>query len=336
MCGIVGYIGKQKALPILMDGIKNLEYRGYDSAGFAVLTKSGNIKSGFDKEALKNYLTDEVAEQIDVPLQEAKFILENGRVKEFAPSRDGVGLNIEKSIENIERNLDFPEPDVELVADTVKSKVTTESVNDLGIIELLGVGKSDFAGSPTNRRHNIKIGARSLHGVLIKPGEEFSLVKTLGDINGATGYLPELVIKGNKTVPEFGGGLCQIGTTTFRAALDSGVPITERQNHSYRVRYYEPAGVDATIYGPHPDFRFVNDTGNHILIQTRIEGDSAIFEFWGTRDGRAAEKTEPKIFNVVPAPAIKYIETEDLPEGVKKCTEQAHAGADTVFTYTVP
>jgi len=91
--------------------------------------------------------------------------------------------------------------------------------------------------------------------------------------------------------------------TLFRAALGAGLPISERQNHSFRVRYYEPAGTDATIYGPHPDFRFVNDSGNHLLLQTRIDGTRAIFEFWGTRDGRIVQRSEPKIYNFVATPA---------------------------------
>ena len=109
------------------------------------------------------------------------------------------------------------------------------------------------------------------------------MLKVLIPFTEKAGWLPELVIKGNKTVPELGGGLCQIGTTLFRAILASGLPITERQSHSYRVRYYEPAGADATIYEPRPDFRFVNDTGNYLLINGYVEGDEVTFEVWGTK-----------------------------------------------------
>jgi vancomycin resistance protein YoaR len=101
------------------------------------------------------------------------------------------------------------------------------------------------------------------------------------------------------------------------------------------VRYYEPAGTDATIYGPKPDFRFTNDTGNYILIQTKIEGDNLVFEFWGTQDGRIAEQTKPVIYNVTAPPPTRYIETADIPEGEIKCTEHAVPGADTSFDYAV-
>lgn len=151
-----------------------------------------------------------------------------------------------------------------------------------------------------------------------------------------TGYKPELVIKGSRTIPEYGGGLCQVSTTLFRTVLATGLPVTERANHAYRVPYYEPpVGMDATIYGPKPDFRFVNDTGHHLLLRTRIEGDELIYELWGTNDGRAAQTSEPEVYNFVSPPPAKTVETTDLSPGKKKCTERAHTGADAKFTYTV-
>ena len=184
-------------------------------------------------------------------------------------------------------------------------------------------------------RHNIAVGAAAVHGLVIRPGEEFSLVAALGEIDAAAGYLPELVIKGDKTIPEYGGGLCQIGTTVFRAAVGSGLPITARRNHSYRVSYYEPAGTDAAIYDPSPDVRFVNDTNRSILIQSRIEKDDVYFDFWGTKDGRLVTTTTPVVYNIVKPAPTKIIETEDLKPGEKKCTERAHNGADAYFDYTV-
>jgi vancomycin resistance protein YoaR len=121
----------------------------------------------------------------------------------------------------------------------------------------------------------------------------------------------------------------------FRTAIKSGLPITMRRNHSYRVSYYEPAGTDAAVYDPWPDVRFLNDTNNHILIQTRIEGDDIYFDFWGTKDGRIVEKTDPVIYNITRPGPTKTIETLDLPVGVKKCTERAHNGADAYFDYKV-
>ena len=285
---------------------------------------------------LANEFFNPIEQSVDQPARDAKFEIRDGRVTLFQGSWQGRQIDrqatIDKAFIYVKEDNFTP---VELVVAITESNITTAETNELGISEIIGVGRSNFKGSPANRRHNIKVGADALNGLLIKPGEEFSLLKALLPVDATTGYLPELVIKGNKTIPEYGGGLCQIGTTIFRAALASGLPITARRNHSYRVVYYEPAGTDATIYDPAPDFKFVNDTGNTILIQTRIEGDDLYFEFWGRPDGRKVMQTKPRVFNITAPPPTKIIETEDLEPGVKKCTEKPHSGADTEFTYTV-
>ncbi|TSC56080.1 MAG: hypothetical protein G01um101418_448 [Parcubacteria group bacterium Gr01-1014_18] len=296
--------------------------------------KAGEFAIGIDAAKTMAEL-DKIAKTVDVTPQNAKFVMQDNKVNLFTMSLAGKKINKEQTAMAIEKALKEEQNKTTLIVETVEPEIGTENSNLMGIKETIGIGRSNFKGSPKNRRHNIAVGAAALHGTIIQPNEEFSLLKTLGDINGTTGYREELVIKGNKTVPEFGGGLCQIGTTTFRAALASGLPITERRNHSYRVSYYEPAGTDATIYENSPDFKFTNDTGSHILIQTFIKGDEIAFEFWGSRDGRNVTQTHPIVYNIKPAPPAKLIETADLKPGEKKCTERPHAGADAKFTYTV-
>ncbi|MBI3291172.1 VanW family protein, partial [Candidatus Falkowbacteria bacterium] len=274
----------------------------------------------------------------NVATRDAKFKMDGDRVTEFQSSQDGKKLDLELSYKKINDRIIVGSPDdIELAVEVDPAKVATADLNDLGIKELIGRGVSNFSGSPVNRRYNISVGADSLDGILIGPGEEFSLLEALGEIDGAHGYLQELVIKGDRTIPEYGGGLCQIGSTTFRAALWSGLPITARRNHSYRVVYYEPAGMDATIYDPAPDMKFLNDTGHHILFITKIEGDNLIFEFYGTPDGREVtiEPNPPAIYNITQPGPPRYIETEDLAPGEKKKVESSHAGADTYFKYTI-
>jgi len=291
---------------------------------------------GLNEAIVKKYFDEFISPKIKIDSQDAKFEVKDGRVVEFQESKDGIEVNFEASFNLLENKfVKEGENNIILATTEIKSRLQTQDVNDLGINEILGTGHSVFSGSPANRRHNIAIGAAALNGLLIKPGEEFSLIKALGEIDKESGYLPELVIKGNETIPEYGGGLCQIGTTLFRTVLQSGLPITMRRNHSYRVSYYEPAGTDATIYDPWPDFRFRNDTKNNILIQTRIEGDDIYFDFWGTKDKRIIDVGEPTIYNITKPPPTKFIETLSLPVGEKKCTERAHNGADAYFDYTV-
>lgn len=295
----------------------------------------GEAIIGIDK-ILATPFWEKLKEKIDQPLQNARFSIAGGRVKEFQASKDGQKINVDKTLEIINQQLNQGKIEAfEAPIEIEKATVSNNDINDLGISEIIGVGISNFKGSPKNRRHNIAVGAKAITGILIPPGEEFSLIKTLGKIDGSTGYLQELVIKGNKTTPEYGGGLCQIGTTVFRATLKSGLPILERRNHSYRVSYYEPAGTDATIYDPKPDFRFKNDTNSHILIQTRIVEDDLFVEFWGTKDGREINQTKPTIYNIVQPGPAQMIETDTLKPGEVKCIESPHAGADAFFDYKV-
>jgi len=292
------------------------------------------IKVGLDNDKFKAYLTEQISSRIDKKPLEARLEINEGKVTKFQNSQDGLALNLESSLIKIANEMTATSS-IELVVEIQPALTKTGDINGLGIKEIVGIGTSNFAGSPANRRHNIKIGSDSVNGMLIKPGEEFSLLKVLGEVDGSTGYLPELVIKEGKTLPEFGGGLCQVGTTMFRAVIASGLPITMRKNHSYRVQYYEPAGTDATIYNPWPDFRFINDLPTYILIQTKIATNTLAFEFWGTKDDRLIETTKPTIYNIVKPEPTKIIETLDLKPGEKKCTERAHNGADAYFDYKV-
>lgn len=308
-------------------------------AGWLTLAAADNEKNrisvGLNPEIIKNYLQNNIAAEINKKAEEARFEVKDGRVVEFRSGNDGIELKIEENFEIIKNGIKDKKNEIELATKEIKNSVTAEEINNFGIKEIVGTGESSFAGSPANRRHNIKVGAESLNGILIKADEEFSLLKALGAVDDASGYLPELVIKDDKTTPEYGGGLCQIGTTVFRSALASGLPITARRNHSYRVSYYEPAGTDATIYDPAPDLKFINDTGKYILIQSRIEGNNLYFDFWGTKDGRISERTKPVIYNIVKPGPAKIIETLDLKPGEKKCTEKPHNGADAYFDHKI-
>lgn len=163
----------------------------------------------------------------------------------------------------------------------------------LSFPNLLARGESSFAGSPRNRIHNINVATRRFNGVVLLPDDIFSFNQFLGAVDEQNGYKPELVIKENVTTPEFGGGICQVSTTAFRGALQAGLKITARRNHSYPVRYYGAPGFDATVYPPAPDLQFVNDTGHPVILKTSIAGAKVIFEVWGTSDGRVTTINGP-------------------------------------------
>ncbi len=281
---------------------------------------------------------DAIAQEIEVEAEDARFNMEDGKVTEFVGSQQGIAIDRTATIEAVAEMWEEEETKAEIVVEITEPRVTTEEVNNLGINEILGVGTSDFSGSPWNRIQNIKHGASKLNGVLIAPDEEVSLLELLRPFTIADGYKSELVIVGDEIKPEVGGGLCQIGTTTFRAVLNAGLEVLERRNHSLVVSYYDDAtngnpGTDATIYDPSPDFRFKNDTDNYILLTTEVNEDNyeLEFTFWGTSDGRSGWYDPPIVTSWSNPGETKYVETTDLAPGEESC-QGAHWGANAGFT----
>jgi vancomycin resistance protein YoaR len=259
---------------------------------------------GLDEKKTKDFFTV-LATRVNREPVNAELRFQNSQVTLFALSQDGIRLNIDKSAGIFEENVKQTQKKILLDYEKIEPEITTDSIDNLGITSLIGTGYSNFLNSPDAREHNIKVGAQKFHGVLLKPGEEFSFNKILGDVGPQTGYLPELVIKDNKTIPEYGGGLCQVSTTVFRAAINSGMKITERFAHAFPVVYYSPQGFDATIYPPHPDLRFINDTPGYLLIQSKMEGKNLIFEFYGADDGRKVRVIGPEQYDIKPDGSMK-------------------------------
>lgn len=314
----------------------------------ATRPNGADLEVFLDKKEVAEYV-ESLANALNVEPQNSSLKVIGGRVVDFQRPEDGRLLDQEQAINDIISKIEsrangFAENEtIELVIKEVSSSITSEPTEDLGVKELIGRATTPFAGSPANRIANIKNGTKFLSGILVKPGEEFSTVGALGKIDNTTGYLPELVIKGDRTVPEFGGGLCQVSTTLFRALLNAGLPITARQAHSYRVPYYEKdgdgnyigPGLDATIYQPQPDLKFVNDTGNSILIWGYVKGSKVTFEIYGTKDDRKAEVIGPEKLSETPAGDPIYAETDTLQKGVTKQIETPHPGGTATATYRV-
>jgi len=227
-----------------------------------------------------------IVPNIETPAVDARLQYTAERAEVFTPSRPGIKLDIEKSAAAIENAIGSNQDIAVLVVNEVEPDITLEKINSLGINAIIGTGESNFGGSSTARIQNIRIGASKYNGLILKPGEEFSFNTLLGEVDEKSGYLAEKVIKGHQIVYEYGGGLCQVSTTLFRAAIAAGFPIVERRPHAFPVQYYNPQGFDATIYPGVTDLKFINNSSNHILLQSRIVGKKITFEIYGTNDGR--------------------------------------------------
>jgi vancomycin resistance protein YoaR len=206
--------------------------------------------------------------------------------------------------------------------------VRDEELKNMGIREVVTVGESVFSKSPVNRRHNIKVGVGKFNGHLIPKDAIFSFDETLGPVNAVTGFRKELVIQGDTTLPDYGGGLCQVSTTAFRGPWEYGMPIVQRKNHSYAVSYYSPQGTDATIYPPNVDMKFKNDTPGALLIQSFVDDfDQAFFIYYGTRDNRKTDVYGPYISDRVGAPKEeRTVFTTEIPVGERRKAGERHDG----------
>jgi vancomycin resistance protein YoaR len=258
----------------------------------------------------------------------------------------GRSLDVEGTLQVINEKLLGGEHTIPLIYTVLKPPVNDDSTGEsLGVTQLIQSTTSYFYGSSAERVQNIKTAAGQFHGLLIAPGETFSMAQALGNISLDNGYAEALIIVGNQTIKGVGGGVCQVSTTLFRTAFFAGLPINERHAHAYRVSYYEQksngnsnpdlAGLDATVFVPLVDFKFTNDTPNWLLMETYVKGYSLTWKFYSKSDGRtvAWETTGPT--NKVAPPDPSYKENPDLKKGQIKQVDWAAEGAYIAVTRTV-
>ena len=231
---------------------------------------------------------------------DAVLVVEDHKVTAFNLPQEGRAIDVDKSAISIAEALNHHAPEIKIYFDYQKPAIDEDKIKEYGLTARLSQGVSNFFGSSENRKFNITLGASKFNGLLIKPGEEFSFNKILGDVDKEHGWKAELVIKNGGVSPDYGGGLCQVSTTMFRAAVNAGLQITERYPHAFPVRYYDPQGFDATIYPPSPDLKFINNTPNYLMIQTRIEGNNLYFEIFGTTDSRITKVLGPYVTKASP------------------------------------
>lgn len=300
-----------------------------------------SLSYGFDSRVLENLLNN-LAQKVDLPAQEALFQFANNRVTAFKPSINGQALNKKQAEEDFIKLISPPQSGIIVLSTViVEPKVKTQDANNLGIKELVGSGKSNFGGSIANRIYNLTLAASRLNGLLIAPKETFSFNQTVGEISDKTGYKPAYVIKEKRTVLDDGGGVCQVSTTLFRAALNTGLPIIERQGHAYRVAYYEQGGfspgLDATVYAPTVDLKIKNDMANYLLMQTKTDTQNSrlTIDFYGTLDGRTTTVSNIKIRDQVKPPDDFFQDDPNLPKGQIKQIDWAAWGVKTSFDYKV-
>jgi len=302
---------------------------------------------GLNPEALRNFLLN-IAPGFGRNPQDARFIFNDDtrQLDLLQAAVIGRALDVDSSLTQINQQLLNGKHSVDLVMQTTNPEVTDDATAEsLGITELVNAHSSYFYGSSAARIQNITTAASRFHGLLVAPGESFSMADALGDVSLDNGYSEALIIFGDRTIKGVGGGVCQVSTTLFRTAFFGGYPIDERWFHAYRVGYYEQtpsggfdenlAGLDATVFAPQVDFRFTNDTPYWLLMETYVGGSSLTWKFYSTSDGRTVDWDTTGLQNIVEPPDPLYEENPELAQGEIKQVDWAVDGADISVTRRV-
>lgn len=291
-----------------------------------------------------------IAAELNRGAADARFIFndETRQLDLSRPAQDARTLLIPESIAAINAAVSQGNQSAALGLDIRQPAVSNDATaQSLGISELVEEQTSYFFGSSAARIQNIQAAAAQFHGLLVAPGETFSMGGALGDVSLDNGYAEAMIIYGDRTIKGVGGGVCQVSTTLFRTAFFAGFPIVERAPHAYRVYYYEQtptgannpdlAGLDATVYTPLVDLKFTNDTPYWLLMETYVNESARriTWKFYSTPDGRTVTWDTTGPVNRVSAPEPEFEENPDMAKGEMKQVDWSAEGADVVVTRSV-
>jgi len=328
--------------------VEAFRIRSADLPQFIVIEQEGdNYQIRFKREKMRG-LIEPMAPAVTQASKNAKFTFDfdANQLKLSEPSKVGREIDIETTLDNLEAASHSDNRQAMLAVKTTQPAIPeTATAQDLGIKELLVSATTGFKGSSQARIANVKVAAARFNGVIVPPKGTFSFNDIVGNISIEDGFEEGLVIVGNRTIKGVGGGVCQVSTTIYQAALKAGFPIVERYPHGYRVSYYEDKayglgpGFDATVYSPWADFKFVNDSDANILIETVYNPSKVTltFNLYGTKDGREVTFSPADIANVKPPEADIYekdTDNEVQPGQIKKL-ENAVNGATITAQRTV-
>ena len=315
----------------------------------AVQRTPDGVQVMLNSTGLRDLLTP-VKQQLDRAASNAKFVFNDTTLQLdlVEESRVGRTMEMDASMQAINDAVLRGEHNVPLViAETQPAVPATATSQQLGVTELIWSETSYFYGSSDARIQNIQAASARFHGVLVAPGEVFSMGQTMGDVSLDSGFAEALIIYGGRTIKGVGGGVCQVSSTLFRGVFNIGLPVLERYPHAYRVSYYEMtasggvdprlAGLDATVYFPLVDLKFKNDTPYWILMETYVNvgARTLTWKFYSTKDGRTVDWTTTGPTNVVSAPPAMFEENPELKKNQMKQVDWAANGADVTVTRTV-
>ncbi|WP_299433725.1 VanW family protein [uncultured Meiothermus sp.] len=265
----------------------------------------------------------------------------------YAPDREGQ-LVVRPEVKGWKMNqpetrkrleLELLRPDVGEVGLTVVPKTALVRAADLPRAEdlqLLAEATTYYSGSTAERIANVHAAARNLDGYIVPKDGVFDFNSAIGSISPENGFKEALVISGGRTIKGVGGGVCQVSTTAFRALYRAGLPILERNQHAYRVHWYDNiVGFDAAVYQPYLNLRARNDTPGPLVVRSSVTRTTHTVRLYGIPDGRQVAVSKPTILSRTPHPPAQYIVEPSLRPGQVKQVDWAVDGLRTRITRTI-
>lgn len=279
----------------------------------------------YDEEALLAF-ENKVLEEFNIGPKNADIVINSGNIT-VTPEVSGKTIDKEelhnKLIENINGD---PSNEVELSFDLVEQEATIKSEDLNKITGVISSYSSKYSNTGDGRVKNMEIAAGIVNGTIVMPGEEFSYNALIGDTTPEKGYEKANTYVGNEIVPDYGGGICQVSTTLYRAVMRANIRSTERTNHSLTVSYSEP-GLDATVANPYLDYKFVNTYDFPIYIQGSVSGGVVNFSIYGNVE-EMGNKTYDLVNEILEKydPEVKYEEDSTMEEGTEKVVSYGMPG----------
>ena len=216
---------------------------------------------------------------------DAKFEIVNGNI-EIVQEENGFVFDKEELYKELQNNKDLTA--AKLNVKVVKPSVTTEVLKAQGIKELISSFTTNFDPGNAPRSSNIRLAAKYIAGTILPPGAIFSFNEVVGERTEEKGFKEAGVYINGKVDTGIGGGICQVSTTLYNTVLLADLLVMERSNHSLTVPYV-PLSRDAAVSWGSQDFKFSNNTENHILINSKTTGGSITFELYSIKTNKKVE-----------------------------------------------
>ena len=236
--------------------------------------------------AYETFIKDKYNETLKNPVN-AELSIEGSTVN-ISQSQNGEKIDKGKLSGLTNEAITTGKSDVTLPVTFIKPERSTEDIQKMGIKEVIAEYSTPMAGRNGNQSFNVNKSANTLSGVIVAPDETFSFNGRVGVTDAAHGYKSAAVYSQGKVIQSAGGGVCQVSSTLYSAALRADLGIVSRSNHSMPVNYL-PLGQDAAVADYGPDLKFKNNTGNHIYIQAFSNGGSITTRIFGTNTGKNVE-----------------------------------------------